>query len=77
MGTLDFLCIVVELAYCALRASFRDIAAHRGVLAVFERPGLHFLVIAVQEGALCSRTLHIIHMDQSCTCREEHAHDID
>lgn len=68
---------MVELAYCALRASFRDITAHRGVLTVFECPRLHFLEIAVQEGVLCSRTLHIIHMDQSCTCREENAHDID
>lgn len=44
---------------------------------MFERPGLHLLVVAVQEGALCSRTLHIIHMDQSCACRVENAHDVD
>lgn len=84
MGTLDkghlklkLLCFTIELAYCAFRAGFRDIAAHRGVLAVFERPRLHFLVVAVQEGALCSGTLHITHMDQSCTCRGENMHDID
>ena len=82
MGALDkvklkLLCFTMELAYCALRAGFRDITAHWGVLAVFERPGLHFLVVAVQEGALCSRTLHIIHMDQSRTWRRESAHGVE
>lgn len=44
---------------------------------MFEGPGLHLLVVAVQEGALGSRALHIIHMDESCTCRGECTHGID
>lgn len=44
---------------------------------MFEGPGLHFLVVAVQEGALGSRALHIIHMDESCTCRGESMHGMD
>lgn len=44
---------------------------------MFEGPGLHLLVVAVQEGALGSRALHIIHMDESCTCRRESTHGMD
>lgn len=57
-------------SYRILVACLRNVTAYWGILAVFECPGLNFLEIAVEDGALIPHTLDIVHMDWSCACIE-------